>query len=451
MPPRKVLEVTRDPMRYIKARGGKYHYVRRVPTQFSAFDKRGLIQVSLKTASLDVAKLRRDAMERADDLFWQGMSLDGSDMSTHGKYQAAKARAVALGFEYKGAVEIAESSPVEEIIRRVAAAVQSPRDEAAALGGVDEPKLTVRKAMELYTEELAGDELRGMSQSQIDSWTKVKFISVDMFEEVCGADKVLLELTRADANKFHKHLMTRIKTEGISGNTANRRLGNIRKLFRVYAHHLQLELKNPFDGLSFSDPKRLRKVVPPFEVDYVEKKFLNFEEGEYALSTLNMEARCIFLIMIETGCRPSEIANLKPENIHLKAKVPYISVKFTADRRLKTENSIRDVPLVGIAHEAMKLFPKGFPRYRDKETNLSAAVMNHLKDHKLLPTKNHRAYSTRHTYEKRMVEAGYDDEFRRRMLGHDTDRPDYGDGGSLAWRAERMQAIALKFDPGILG
>jgi hypothetical protein len=76
--------------------------------------------------------------------------------------------------------------------------------------------------------------------------------------------------------------------------------------------------------------------------------------------------------------------------------------------------------------------------------------MNYLKDNKLLPTKNHRAYSTRHTYEKRMVEAGYDDEFRRRMLGHDTDRPDYGDGGSLAWRAERMAAIALKFDPAIL-
>ncbi|NKM04114.1 tyrosine-type recombinase/integrase [Rhizobium leguminosarum bv. viciae] len=437
-------------MRYLKPRGKKWHYVRRVPTQFSAIDARGLIQASLKTSSLDVAKLRRDAMERADDLFWQGMSVDDAAKSMLGKYQAAKARAVALGFEYKSAVEIADASPVEEIIRRIAAATQSPRDEVAALGGTDEPKLTVRQAMELYTEELAMDELRGMSEGQIESWRKVKFISVDMYEEVIGVTN-LLETTRDQANKFHTHLMKRIKTEGISGNTANRRFGNIRKLFRVYANHLQLDVKNPFEGLSFSDPKRLRKTVPPFEIDFVERNFLSIDpEHGYALSGLNFEARCIFLITIETGCRPSEIANLKPENIHLKAKVPYISVKFMEDRRLKTENSIRDVPLIGVALEAMRLFPKGFPRYRDKETNLSGAVMNYLKDNKLLPTKNHRAYSTRHTYEKRMVEAGYDDEFRRRMLGHDTDRPDYGDGGSLAWRAERMAAIALKFDPAIL-
>lgn len=445
MPPRKIIEVTRDPMRYLKPRGKKWHYVRRVPSHFSHIDPRGLIQTSLKTSSLDVAKLRRDAMERADDLFWQGMSLDDAAKSAHARYQGAKARAVALGFEYKAAADIAETSSVEEIIRRVTAAVQSPRDEVAVLGGADEPKLTVRQAMTLYTEELALDETKGMSAAQVDSWKKVKMISVDMYEAVVGVTP-LLDTTRADANKFHKHFLARMKTENISGNTANRRFGNIRKLFRVYANHLQLDVKNPFDGLSFSDPKRLRKVVPPFEPAYLENSWLKGTP----FAKLNEQARLILLAMIETGCRPSEIANLKPENIRVKAKVPHLVITYTEDRGLKTENSIRTVPLVGVSLEAMKRAPNGFPRYADKETNLSAALMAFLKENHLLPTKNHRVYSLRHTYEKRMLEAGYDDEFRRRMLGHDTDRPEYGDGGSLAWRAERMEAIALKFDAAVL-
>ncbi|TDW21039.1 site-specific recombinase XerD [Rhizobium azibense] len=442
---RKTLQPQLDPMRYLKARGSKWHYVRRVPGHFSTIDGRGLIQISLKTSSVDVAKLRRDALERADDLFWQGLALDDPAKSAHARYQAAKSRAVALGFEYKAAADIAETSPIEEIIRRVSAAVQSPRDEAAALGGADEPRLSVRKAMELYLDEIATDEYRGSSQTQIENFKKVKRISSEMFCEVV-ADKALLDITREDANKFKKHFQDRMKSEKLSGNTANRRFGNMRKLFREYTRHLQLDVKNPFDEISFADPKTLRKKIPPFDPAYVQTNFLHND----ALLKLNLEARLIFLALVETGCRPSEICNLKPENIHLNAPVPYIHVIFMEDRRLKTQNSERDVPLVGISLEAMKRAPGGFPRYADKETNLSGVLMKFLKANKLLPTKNHRVYSMRHTYEKRMLEAGYDDEFRRRILGHDTDRPEYGDGGSLAWRAERMEKIALTYDAGIL-
>jgi integrase len=442
---RKTTAVIRDHMRYLKARGSKWHYVRRVPSQFEAIDDRGTIRASLKTSSLDVAKLRRDALERADDLYWQGRTLDDSAKSSHARYEAAKARAVALGFEYKAASDIAELSPIEEIIRRIATAKESPRDEAAVLGGAPVPALTVKQAMNLYVEEIAMDEFQGMSETQIDNFKKVKKISSDMFAEVVG-DLPLLDIARADAIKFHKHFQARIKNEKLSGNTANRRFGNMRKLFREYTRHLQLDVKNPFDDLSFADPKTLKTIVPPFQTAHIRDAFLHGD----ALMGLNRESRMIFLAMVETGCRPSELCNIKPENIHLDANVPYISVVFESDRRLKTENSIRDIPLVGVSLEAMRLAKNGFPRYRDKETNLSGALMRYLKRNKLLPTPDHGVYSLRHSYEKRMLEGGMDDEFRRRTLGHDTDRPEYGDGGSLAWRAERMQSIALEFDPMIL-
>lgn len=437
--------MARDSMRYLKQRGDKWHYVRRVPEHFSHLDNRGTIRVSLKTASLDVAKLRRDAHERADDLFWQGIALDDPTRNAHAAYEAARARAIALGFEYKAAVDLATSAPLEEIIRRVAIAHAAPRDTAAVLGGVDQPKLTVRQAMKLYVEEIAVDEMQGLSEAQRDNYRKVKNISAEMFCAVVG-DKPLLDITRADALKFYKHFQERMKTEGISGNTANRRFGNMRKLFREYCRHMQLDLRNPFAELSFTDSKILRKTVLPFEPAYIRDKFLHGD----ALAGLNTQARQIFLVLIETGCRPSEICNLAPEQIHLKADVPHLSIVFREDRGLKTENSVRDIPLVGVALEVMKLAPAGFHQYRDKETNFSNAVMKFLRSNKLLPSVNHRVYSLRHSYEKRMLEAGYDDEFRRRILGHDTNRPEYGDGGSLAWRRDRMAAIALDYDASLI-
>ncbi len=66
----KQLTIARDPMRYLKARGAKWHYVCRVPAHFAHIDGRGTIQISLKTSSLDVAQLRRDSLERADELLW---------------------------------------------------------------------------------------------------------------------------------------------------------------------------------------------------------------------------------------------------------------------------------------------------------------------------------------------------------------------------------------------
>lgn len=61
-----------DPMRYLKVRGSRWHYVRRVPEHAANVDGRGTIRVSLRTSSIEVAQSRRDAMERADDILWMG-------------------------------------------------------------------------------------------------------------------------------------------------------------------------------------------------------------------------------------------------------------------------------------------------------------------------------------------------------------------------------------------
>jgi len=45
---------------FLKNRNGRWHYRRRVPSAYEEVDKRGTIRTSLRTLSIDVARVRRD-------------------------------------------------------------------------------------------------------------------------------------------------------------------------------------------------------------------------------------------------------------------------------------------------------------------------------------------------------------------------------------------------------
>ena len=109
-------------------------------------------------------------------------------------------------------------------------------------------------------------------------------------------------------------------------------------------------------------------------------------------------------MLIGTGCRPSEIINLEPGDIRLDEEVPFISIRPKQKREIKTESSIRDIPLVGVAPAAARLAPKGFPHYRDRNELLSANLMKAFRRRDLFPSEDHRIYSFRHAFEKRMQE-----------------------------------------------
>ena len=161
----------------------------------------------------------------------------------------------------------------------------------------------------------------------------------------------------------------------------------------------------------------------------------------FALKDLNPEATLLTYALIETGCRPSEIANLQPQKIILDSNTPHIRFREAEDRELKSNASSLDIPLVSISLEAMKRTPNGFPHYRDKSALLSNSMMKAFHTRGLLPTDAHRIYSFRHAFEKRMQEAGLDYGLRCTLMGHKNNRPQYGDGGSIEHRRDELQKI----------
>ena len=132
----------------------------------------------------------------------------------------------------------------------------------------------------------------------------------------------------------------------MSGSTGNKNLGSLRKLYRKYFEHIgEEERQNPFRNMRFAETKI--QSVKSFDVDWVRERILapNIFEG------LKREGALLVMTLIETGCRPSELANIMPENICIETDVPHIKIRATPNRQLKSGASKRDIPLIGVALE----------------------------------------------------------------------------------------------------
>src|SRR5690606_36820912 len=163
---------------------------------------------------------------------------------------------------------------------------------------------------------------------------------------------------------FQQHLQDRVREEEIAIDTANKIMGHVSKMLREVERVKQLGIQPVLRELRIEGGASGQRTA--YDAAFVRKRFL--EPGVF--DGLNEEARDVIFVMIETGLRPTEIVNLPPECILLDGSIPMVDIR-PVDRRLKTPHSKRLMPLVGIALEAMRRHPEGFPRYRDKSATLS--------------------------------------------------------------------------------
>lgn len=444
--------------RFLQRRGNRWQYVRRVPAQVADADQRApVIRMSLKTSDLAVARIVRDALERADHDLWASMLREEDGDAALNRYRSAVRRATALGFSYRPATELESKATWQELAERMEVILDTRTPhvtESAALGGEPVPSVKLSDALKVYINEIAAPKLTRKSAQQKRKWKVVPTRAVNTFIKVVS-DKSIGAITRDDAHKFYRFWLARIAPpDGAkpthTASSGNRQVGELRKIYREYHAFMgEKDKLNPFAGLSFEE--RMKTKRPPFPTAWLRDKILKTK----VLAGLNEEARAILLAIIETGARPSEICNLGEDNIFLNSEVPYISFMEREDpedpRELKTEASIRELPLVGAALIAFKKFPKGFLRYREKEEAACATINKYLRENKLVPGARHTVYSIRHAFEDRMKEADIDEEMRQIFFGHRRTRQEYGTGGGLEWRRRLLLRMVLPVDADILG
>lgn len=428
---------------YLVKRDGFWHYNRRVPQSLDGLDARRFARQSTKIRVADdprgtKARKVADRINAETEAYWKAL-LGGQAEAAQERYDAARARARGFGFDYLAAEDVARR-PIPELINRflVAKAQPTEREESAAsalIGTVPAPRLMLSGLFAEF-ETLNRAANKDMSEDQRRKWRNPKLRAAANFIQVVG-DRPLAEVTRAQAMDFRQWWEDRVMAEGVEIGTANKDFGHLNTMFKAIERAKRIGLGPIFAEMRITGETTGQRTA--FLPSYVQDVLL----ADGALDMINPEARRVLYLIAETGLRLSEACNLTAETIRLNATVPHVMVRPDG-RRMKTEQSERDIPLVGVALMALQAQPEGFPRYRDKAASLSAAVNKTLAENHLLPSRKHTAYSFRHTFEDRLTKVEAPEKLTAALMGHKFHRPRYGLGPTLEHKQEWLQRIAFK-------
>ncbi|EJW10826.1 Integrase [Rhodovulum sp. PH10] len=427
---------------FLTRRNGTWHFVRRVPNEFRDLDPRGIVKHTTRIRVASDRTGRRASrvaiqLNEALEAYWQELAARRS-LRKNNCYEDARRRARSLGFDY---VENAQllMLPAERRLERLEALVlNGVADDAGAraalLGTEKRPPFLLSKLFVEY-EAATKDETRDFSPNQLRVWRNGRERALKEFVKLIG-DKPVTDVTVDDGIDYCEWWRDRVVAGETNAKTANKAIGQLSRMLKEMNIRRRLNLPEIFRGLRLKG--EVEKSRSPFEAEFIQNRLL----APGALDGLNEDARLVLYVVADTGLRLSEAVNLRRNSIHLDAPIPYVEV-LPDGRRLKTEDSRREIPLVGAALAALKLRPDGFPRYRDKASSLSAAVNKFLGEHGLRPTEDHTVYSLRHSFKDRLVAAEAPDSLIDNLMGHRTGKPKYGKGPPLELKLKFLQAIAF--------
>ncbi|MFC3613761.1 DUF6538 domain-containing protein [Lutimaribacter marinistellae] len=433
-------------------RNGTWHLRMRVPVRYSSVEHRKELHRSLKTGDRKQAEARRAIVEAQilDELDARLAVQGPSDRES--RFEAIAKLSSNRGYAYKTAGELA-GGPIEDVLGRVTKLIASGDEPGslasqALLGAVERPRLTLTAVAESMAERFE-EEVKYKTPKQRDTWGARWTRPASKLVSFLGYDPVLEELQRQEALSFVGSLKKQVLEGNLKGGSAKKDIQNLNLLWKKY--HLSIGVdeteipRSPFRGLGAgldrNDTEGRKKEVP---IEYI-----NRIVAPGALGALNQDLADIILVLVETGCRQNEVTDIPPDSIFLDHVIPHIWVRHeTGDNAREVKNKVtsRPVPLVGVALQAMKRHPSGFPRYRGKGTFSGSANLR-LKQLALLP-EGVTIGGLRHSFETRLKNAGVHSDDRGELMGHSVrrirGREHYGDQMSLERRLQFHQLIELQ-------
>ncbi|MCC5957632.1 MAG: integrase [Natronohydrobacter sp.] len=413
-----------------------------IPEHYREIEPRRDLFLTLRTT--DEAEAHRRAVETRDGIFADLDRRLSARLATEGTaahYDRIRDIATAHGHHYKTSEQIAEG-PIEDLISRVLTLkktdpkAESKETTAALLGGVEPPKVMISTLFAEY-EKIATEEIAGKTPDAIRRWRNPRLKAAANFVKAVG-DRPVLDITRDEALDFRGWWLDRLtdpeEAAGSPG-TANKDMIHLGGMIGKLCRFKRWTDPRVFAGLALKE--KSGRAIPPFDNEWIAATLM----CENPIPELDREALDVLLVMVNTGARPSEIHGLTAEDIRLDTPIPFIDIN-DKHRTLKTEASKRKIPLWGVALEAMKRRPDGFPTYRGRD--LWSTITNRtIRNTGLFPTPDHRAYSLRHSFEDRMIAEEIPERIAADMMGHTIRRERYGKGASLEKKLEVIQRIAI--------
>lgn len=238
-------------------------------------------------------------------------------------------------------------------------------------------------------------------------------------------------VSKADAFDVRDHMLDAIKSPA----TVKRYLNDLRAIFNFGLEHFELgkTVSNPFLKLPVKMQTVAKDERHPFskgQLELTRKRILG-SAGE--------DLQLIWRMLELTGCRLAEVAGLLVSDVVLDGDFPHIDLSFHPHRRLKTEGSIRKVPLVGDALDAARAAvakagdgPFLFAPYHDRRgaDAASAALMKHVRF--CVEDRKVTVHSLRHNMRDWLLQAGVEEGIRDMITGHSHGKQSERYGGPQA-------------------
>ncbi len=319
--------------KYTFVKEGVFYFSRRIPKELCRYYSSSRIAFSLRTHSANVAATR--ARRAADQLDEYWFHLRSRDTELPGKHM------LRLG---------AANSAVTPVV----------------LNETSVASVLLSEAVEIY--------LTQKGQGRPVTFHRGAHRACGYVIDACG-DKHLEVYTKADANRFRDALIAR----GLAGSSLTRIFGTVRAVTNFAASEQGLSLNNPFSGVYYDRSAGVsgRNPLPKEAIVTVQAKCRELDD----------DLRWLVALVSDTGMRLAEAAGLEKEDF-MCADDGSLSVRVRHHpwRRLKTQDSERDVPLEGNARWAAQRILKeagssqfAFPRYNRSDTtnaNAASAALN---------------------------------------------------------------------------
>lgn len=252
-------------------------------------------------------------------------------------------------------------------------------------------------------------------------------------------DKPLDAYDRKDANALREYL----KERGLAQDSIARNFTNVRAIVNFALCEFGLQASTAFSGIFLGEattPKK-RYVPSPDELHKLQSLCKSHDD----------ELRWILGLISDTGLRLSEAIGLTKDDIVLDHEIPHLIVRPHPWRRLKTQSSEREVPLVGVslwsAQRAIVTTDSAFvfPRYANAKSvmsNSASASLNKWLKQKV--NKELVIHSLRHAMRDRLRAVECPREILDTIGGWKRDGVGeaYGKGFSLAVTSSWIKRVA---------
>lgn len=345
----------------IHLRGSTYHLHRRVPARYAKVERRQLVRMSLKTDSVSEARRKAEIVWAELLAQWEAL-LKGDTSVAKARYEAAQDLAKAHKLRFLPADEVAKLSPPELVDRVLMSVGHNGRIDdqkaEAFLGVINQPGLSMSECLDLFFEMTKEEEAkRSRNQNRVRNNNFKR--AIGNFITAVG-DVEIQELSRDHIMEFREWFWKRVQAGEVSLATANKEMKVFGTVLRRVNDMRLMGLNLPIAKMGFRGAEESTR--KPFSTEWIKQTLIN---GDH-LDGLNTEARAVVRLMINTGLRPSEACGLLEDEIRLATAVPHIEIRPRSEgehvRAVKTKSARRIPPLVGVSLDAIREFPKGFPR-----------------------------------------------------------------------------------------